>query len=68
MTAEQERLADEHSQFTVGYSWVDEHVYQTANQGSGAPLAGRRALLVLIGEFPCLGLGREHIILRADAP
>ncbi|GFZ43623.1 hypothetical protein JCM24511_01343, partial [Saitozyma sp. JCM 24511] len=35
--------------FTVGYSWVDEHVYQTANQGSGAALAGRRALLVLIG-------------------
>ncbi|ORY33700.1 hypothetical protein BCR39DRAFT_592676 [Naematelia encephala] len=35
--------------FTVGYSWVDEHVYQTANQGSGAALAGRRALLVIIG-------------------
>ncbi|WWC86361.1 uncharacterized protein L201_001236 [Kwoniella dendrophila CBS 6074] len=35
--------------FTVGYSWVDEHVYQTANQGSGAGLAGRRALLVMIG-------------------
>ncbi|WVQ97371.1 hypothetical protein IAU59_004483 [Kwoniella sp. CBS 9459] len=35
--------------FVVGYSWVDEHVYQTANQGSGAGLAGRRALLVIIG-------------------
>ncbi|KAK8866031.1 hypothetical protein IAR55_001182 [Kwoniella newhampshirensis] len=31
--------------FTVGYSWVDEHIYQTANQGSGASLAGRRVLL-----------------------
>ncbi|WWC66524.1 uncharacterized protein I206_100427 [Kwoniella pini CBS 10737] len=35
--------------FVVGYSWVDEHTYQTANQGSGASLAGRRALLVIIG-------------------
>ncbi|WRT64249.1 uncharacterized protein IL334_001180 [Kwoniella shivajii] len=35
--------------FVVGYSWVDEHVYQTANQGAGAGLAGRRALLVIIG-------------------
>ncbi|WWD17770.1 hypothetical protein CI109_102211 [Kwoniella shandongensis] len=35
--------------FIVGYSWVDEHTYQTANQGSGASLAGRRALLVIIG-------------------
>ncbi|WWC58457.1 uncharacterized protein I303_100999 [Kwoniella dejecticola CBS 10117] len=35
--------------FVVGYSWVDEHTYQTANQGSGAGLAGRRALLVIIG-------------------
>jgi len=35
--------------FVVGYSWVDEHVYQLANQGSGAALAGRRALLVIVG-------------------
>lgn len=35
--------------FLVGYSWDDNHVPQTANQGSGASLAGRRALLVLIG-------------------
>ena len=33
----------------VGYSWVDSHIYQTANQGVGAGLAGRRALLVIIG-------------------
>ena len=36
--------------FVVGYSWVDEHIAQIANQGSGAGLAGRRALLVIIGE------------------
>ncbi|WVQ85239.1 hypothetical protein IAT38_007404 [Cryptococcus sp. DSM 104549] len=35
--------------FVVGYSWVDEHIEQTANQGHGAALAGRRALLVIIG-------------------
>jgi len=35
--------------FVVGYSWVDGHTYQTANQGEGAGLAGRRALLVIIG-------------------
>lgn len=37
-------------QFVVGYSWTDEHIYQLANQGSGAALAGKRALLVVIGE------------------
>ncbi|ORX36047.1 hypothetical protein BD324DRAFT_651951 [Kockovaella imperatae] len=37
------------SVFVVGYSWVDEHVVQVANSGAGAALAGRRALLVLIG-------------------
>jgi hypothetical protein len=36
--------------FVVGYSWVDEHIFQLANQGSGAGLAGRRALLVIIGK------------------
>jgi hypothetical protein len=36
--------------FVVGYSWVDSHIYQTANQGVGAGLAGRRALLVIIGK------------------
>lgn len=35
--------------FVVGYSWVDNHVPQTANQGAGYTLAGRRALLVFIG-------------------
>nr|KIR45893.1 hypothetical protein I312_04863 [Cryptococcus bacillisporus CA1280] len=35
--------------FVVGYSWVDEHTLQNANQGHGAGLAGRRALLVIIG-------------------
>ncbi|OXM76143.1 hypothetical protein C364_06247 [Cryptococcus neoformans Bt63] len=35
--------------FVVGYSWVDDHTLQTANQGHGAGLAGRRALLVIIG-------------------
>ncbi|EIW70668.1 hypothetical protein TREMEDRAFT_73534 [Tremella mesenterica DSM 1558] len=35
--------------FVVGYSWVDGHTFQTANQGVGAGLAGRRALLVLVG-------------------
>ncbi|ADV25553.1 Conserved hypothetical protein [Cryptococcus gattii WM276] len=35
--------------FVVGYSWVDEHTPQSANQGHGAGLAGRRALLVIIG-------------------
>lgn len=34
----------------VGYSWVDDHTLQTANQGHGAGLAGRRALLVIIGK------------------
>lgn len=34
----------------VGYSWVDDHIVQTANQGHGAGLAGRRALLVIIGK------------------
>lgn len=33
----------------VGYSWVDGHIFQLANQGVGAGLAGRRALLVIIG-------------------
>jgi hypothetical protein len=37
-------------QFVVGYSWTDAHIYQLANQGSGAALAGKRALLVMIGE------------------
>ena len=37
------------SVFVVGYSWVDEHVIQVANAGFGAALAGRRALLVIIG-------------------
>ncbi|KAK4688328.1 hypothetical protein P7C73_g1783, partial [Tremellales sp. Uapishka_1] len=35
--------------FVIGYSWVDEHVFQLANQGAGAALAGRRGLLVIIG-------------------
>lgn len=35
--------------FVVGYSWVDMHVPQSANQGAGASLAARRALLVVIG-------------------
>ncbi|WVQ77075.1 hypothetical protein IAR50_006758 [Cryptococcus sp. DSM 104548] len=33
----------------VGYSWIDGHIYTTASQGVGAALAGRRALLVIIG-------------------
>ncbi|TYJ56489.1 hypothetical protein B9479_002736 [Cryptococcus floricola] len=33
----------------VGYSWIDGHMYTTASQGVGAALAGRRALLVIIG-------------------
>jgi hypothetical protein len=37
------------SKFVVGYSWVDTHIYQLANQGAGANLAWRRALLVIIG-------------------
>ncbi|KIR38735.1 hypothetical protein I307_02819 [Cryptococcus deuterogattii 99/473] len=37
--------------FVVGYSWVDEHTPQSANQGHGAGLAGRRALLVIIAAF-----------------
>lgn len=36
----------------MGYSWVDEHTPQSANQGHGAGLAGRRALLVIIGKPP----------------
>jgi hypothetical protein len=35
--------------FVVGYSWVDNHTVQSANQGVGYTLAGRRALLVIIG-------------------
>lgn len=38
-------------QFVVGYSWVDSHIVQIANQGVGAGLAGRRALLVIIGKL-----------------
>lgn len=34
----------------IGYSWTDAHIYQLANQGSGAALAGKRALLLMIGE------------------
>lgn len=35
--------------FLVGYSWDDNKIPSSANQGTGASLAGRRALLVLIG-------------------
>lgn len=35
--------------FVVGYSWADNHIPQSANQGAGYTLAGRRALLVIIG-------------------
>ncbi|WVO16954.1 hypothetical protein L204_104640 [Cryptococcus depauperatus] len=35
--------------FVVGYSWSDEHIVSVGNQGSGAGLAGRRGLLVIIG-------------------
>lgn len=35
--------------FLVGYSWDDNKIPTSANQGTGAALAGRRALLVLIG-------------------
>lgn len=35
--------------FLVGYSWDDNKIPTSANQGAGASLAGRRALLVLIG-------------------
>ncbi|CAK9785943.1 hypothetical protein CC85DRAFT_328300 [Cutaneotrichosporon oleaginosum] len=37
------------SAFVVGYSWVDNHTVSSANQGVGYTLAGRRALLVIIG-------------------
>lgn len=40
-------------------------MYQTANQGSGAALAGRRALLVLIGTSR---FGGGRVDLRADVP
>ena len=42
-------LAGVTSVFVLGYSWLDNHIYETANEGAGAPLAGRRALLVIIG-------------------
>ncbi|KAJ9117013.1 hypothetical protein QFC22_004671 [Naganishia vaughanmartiniae] len=35
--------------FTIGYSWVDTHLVVLANQGRGADVAWRRALLVIIG-------------------
>ena len=50
--------------FVVGYSWVDEHVYQLANSGSGAALAGRRALLVIIGKTSNLPLAHSRFCGR----
>ncbi|GMK54826.1 hypothetical protein CspeluHIS016_0114120 [Cutaneotrichosporon spelunceum] len=35
--------------FVVGYSWVDNHAVQLVHLGVGFSLAGRRALLVIIG-------------------
>ncbi|BEJ11424.1 hypothetical protein CspHIS471_0108460 [Cutaneotrichosporon sp. HIS471] len=35
--------------FVVGYSWVDNHTVQMVNPGVGYSLAGKRALLVIIG-------------------
>lgn len=40
--------------FIIGFSWVDNHIPQTANQGAGYTLAGRRALLVFIGFLAAL--------------
>lgn len=39
------------SQLIVGYGWVDNHQTVLGNQGAGVALAGRRALLVIIGTF-----------------
>ncbi|KAF9011593.1 hypothetical protein BDZ89DRAFT_1077624 [Hymenopellis radicata] len=35
--------------FIVGYSWVDGHQVESVNSGEGIALAGKRALLIIIG-------------------
>jgi hypothetical protein len=48
------------SQLIVGYGWVDNHQTVLGNQGAGVALAGRRALLVIIGTFAVARCGASN--------